>query len=169
MYSLLLQNENDDYLLIELEKSTVSKYTLVDEDISDVKETNEYLSYEDDEEIELSFIHRLEPFDEVYELKTINNIRSLHKLNKLALKYERCILVKLAMSSPFDLRCFALCSRRRDDLERPELKDNQFLVNNINQIKSFIRLLLAYKHNCSKYYDSYIHRRECYRMVMNGV
>lgn len=165
MYSLTLHNEIDDCLIIELEKKLASNCILTDEPISKHEEVIDEEDILEDERLELSFIRKLEPFEEVYEVKTLNSIAALHKLNKLALKYERCILVKLALSSPFNLRCFALCAKKRDSIK---LESNQYIVSNINQIKSFIRLLLAYSHNCSNHYEQYLNRRELYKHGMKN-
>lgn len=170
MYTLLLHNENDDCLILELDDELASNCILVDEEYADeASSKNEAFNEEmfhENEQLELSFIHKLEPFEEVYELKTINTLAALSKLNELAYKYERCSLVKLATSSPFDLRCFALCSKKREPVL--ELSSNQYIVNNINRIKGFIRLLLAYASNCSRHHSRYIKRRELYILGMKS-
>lgn len=160
MYSMPIKLTPEECITLEMKKK--GKLTLnISEIHSDVKLPE---LWSKDIDLELAVIRFVHPFEKVYKFSEINSIAVLDKINRIALKYDDCTLIKPAMSKPFNEKCLLLCHGKH---EHEKIPSNLVVINHIHEMRRFISLINAYGCVCASDVNKYLKNREIYQKSLN--
>lgn len=81
-------------------------------------------------------LHQTSNFD-LFTMKDIYTVSSLNEINQIIIHYNKAYMVKLT-DDPFNFTYYLMCFDKRD-IDVPK-----FIVNNIDKLRKFIYLVVAY-------------------------
>ncbi len=81
-------------------------------------------------------LHQTSNFD-LFTMKDIYTVSSLNEINQIIIHYNKAYMVKLT-DDPFNFTYYLMCFDKRD-IDAPK-----FIVNNIDKLRKFIYLVVAY-------------------------
>lgn len=81
-------------------------------------------------------LHQTSNFD-LFTMKDIYTVSSLNEINQIIIHYNKAYIVKLT-DDPFNFTYYLMCFDKRD-IDVPK-----FIVNNIDKLRKFIYLVVAY-------------------------
>ena len=81
-------------------------------------------------------LHQTSNFD-LFTMKDIYTVSSLNEINQIIIHYNKAYIIKLT-DDPFNFTYYLMCFDKRD-IDAPK-----FIVNNIDKLRKFIYLVVAY-------------------------
>lgn len=93
-------------------------------------------------DLELKFLSEIIEHRDIsmFQVTDIYTIDTMNDINKCALEYEKCYIIKPFLSNPLDMSAYIICCNMRELHEKIKYKN---ITNNMTKMKRFIYMIAA--------------------------